>query len=427
MASQKFTICNFVLFLLAGTVAGRAEQVTVPLRPVQFVTCWKDSTFRGRDIADNDYREGFFHGPDGPFSRYEGREVTLTYERTGGAFRGRIVARGLKPNFSYQMKLVGRPTREFGAAGDDATNERIGRTGRWWRKGPWEGNTYDWGYEHDRDDPQSILVSYLIFDYFVTDRYGNATKDFAAVHSIHAFWENRTTMSAGGCGVDGTARRPFPTDAPSYGGYGAGGDARPYDSPSYGYSYSYSYPGTRKVTPHHVSARRSTGYGYDKDYPDSTVGIRLEIERFEEGTMVLPPGDYYCRFLLTEESFHQRGVGGYWQSAMIADHIRFSIRDYVAPPVITFPRNGDTVGPRFVLKGQAEPTEIIKVYSDEAETPLATARSGADGRWAASLRLPPGPHRLHAVAHCGARQSEAGKAVAVVVEIPGTYGCQVSR
>jgi hypothetical protein len=368
------------LFLVLGvaTVEGAvwAGQVTVWLRPERFVTCWQDSTFRGRDIADNDYREGFFSGPYGPFSGYHGRQVILTYERTGGAFRGRLVARGLKPYFAYQMKLVGRPSREFGRLGDDATNERLGRTGRWWRKGPNEGNVYDWSYENSRNDPQAILVGYLIFDYFVTDRYGNATKDFAACHSIHAFWETRSTEATGTGQEEGSLRRAFL---------------------------------------HRVQARRSSGYGYDRDYPDCTVSIRLEIERFEEGTMVLPPGDYDSRFLLTEESFHQRGQGGYWQSALVADRVRFSIRDYVAPPVILSPAGDSPVPSRLVLQGLAEPTEVIQVFADSSREPLATARSGPTGRWRASLRLPAGRHCLHAVAHCGARRSRPGKAVVVTV------------
>ena len=402
-----------LFLLLASALPGGGEQATVRLHPATFVTCWQDSTFRGRDIADNDYRPGFFAGPHGPFSGYQGRDVTLTYQHTGGAFRGRIVARGLKPNFSYQMKLVGRPTREFGPAGDDAANERIGRTGRWWRKAPWEGNVYRWDYEPDSEDPEEILIGYLIFDYFVTDRYGNATHDFAAIHSIHAFWERRSRPSVS----------PTTTNDP----FGATGSSYGY-SPSLteSSSYNYSYSPARNVVEYRPLARRSSGYGYDQDYPDSTVGIWLEIERFEEGTMVLPPGYYDCRFLLTEESFHQRGAGGYWQSALVADRVRFAIRDRVQPPVITYPHPGETVGTSGTIKGRAAPTQVIRIYSaprttaSEEECPLATARSGATGRWSAPLRLPPGPHRLLAVAHCGARASAPGKEVGFAVAVPGS-------
>lgn len=384
----------FLNALLTGSVAAQADSVTVRLRPARFVTCWQDSTFRGRDIADNDYREGFFTGPHGPFSYYEGSEVTLTYERTGGTFRGRIVGRRLKPNFAYQMKLVGRPSREFGRSGDEATNERLGRIGRWWRKSPNEGNVYDWSYENARNDPQAILVGYLIFDYFVTDRYGNATYDFAAIHSIHAFWESRFPDA------ERTAPQPFPSYAAGIG-------------------FSEGLLGHRQARLHRVRARRSSGYGYSKDYPDCTVSIRLEIERFEEGTLVLPPGNYDCRFLLTEESFHQSGGGGYWQSALMADRVRFSIRDRVVPPVILSPAEGSTVGSCFVLQGIAEPLEIIRVYAnDSSQQPLATVRSGPTGRWRAPLRLPAGRHSLRARAHCGARQSTFGKAMVVTVACP---------
>jgi len=358
--------------LWSGLVASaRAEQETVPLVPRPFVTCWKDSTYRGRDIADHPYAATFFSGPGGPFSRYAGREATLTYERSGGAFRGRLVVRGLKPHFAYQMKLVGRPTKEFGAAGDDDTNERLGLTGRWWRKGPWEGNSSDWSYWNDSQSADAIFVGYLLFGYFVTDRYGHATVDFAAATSAHAWWRTSPDPTAG-------SSSPWPSES--------------------------------RVTEYRVRARRSTGYGYDLDHPDCTIGIWTEIERFSEGTMVLPLGDYDGRFLLTEESFHQSGVGGYWQSALGADEIRFTIKE-VDPPAITFPHEGETVGPRVLLKGTAEPTEIIRLRDARTHTPLALARSGASGHWSVTVPLPAGEYGLEAVAHCGARQSEPSPAV----------------
>lgn len=374
------TLCGLVGLGLGLATPIRPAQETVRLVPRPFVTCWKDSTYRGRDIADNPYADTFFRGPGGPFSRYAGREAILTYERSGGAFRGRLVVRGLKPYFAYQMKLVGRPTREFGAAGDDETNERLGLTGRWWRKGPWEGNSSDWSYQNDHEKSDAIFVSYLLFGCFVTDRYGHATVDFAAATSAHAWW-------------------------------------RTYPDPTSGSSSTPWRPEGR-VTAYRVRARRSTGYGYDRDHPDRTVGLWTEIERFSEGTMVLPLGHYYCRFLLTEESFHQSGVGGYWQSALGADEIRFTIKE-VDPPIITSPREGETVGPRVLLKGTSEPTEIIRIRDARTHTPLATARSGASGHWSVSVRLPAGDCCLEAVAHCGARQSEPSPAVAFRVEEVG--------
>ena len=65
----------------------------------------------------------------------------MSFERSGPFLEGFLDASGLKPNFAHQVKLVGMPSAEFGAAGDDLANERIGYAGRWYKVGV--GNATD--------------------------------------------------------------------------------------------------------------------------------------------------------------------------------------------------------------------------------------------------------------------------------------------
>jgi len=346
------------------------ESITVPLTPMPLVTTTDTSTYRGKDVANNFYAADFF-APH--FSGYTDRMATVTYETTGGTFRGRLVVRGLKPNFAYQLKLVGRPTKMFGAEGDDATNEKLGFTGRWWFKQV--NDTTDEIYRARKDDPDFLAQGYLIFDHFITDRYGNATVDFAAAHSGHVLWR------CGNPDLPGSAL-PQPKD---------------------------TRPRYRRVV-----ARRDTGFGYDRDYAPQRIGVWMEIERKTAGETVLPLGDYFCRLLLTEESFHESGEGaGFWASALGVEEARFTLTDPI-PPEMTCPPEGATVSPPVTLKGTAEPLEIVRLL--EGDTPIGLARTNATGRWWALLKgLSPGPHTLHAVAVCGARVSPPGPAVTVIV------------
>lgn len=347
-----------------------AEPVTAILTPMPRVTTTEASTYRGRDVANNPYAADFF-GP--AFSGYTDRMAAVTYQTSGGTFRGRLVVRGLKPNFAYQVKLVGRPTKSFGAAGDDATNEKLGFTGRWWFQQV--NDTTDEIYRARKDDPDFLAQGYLLFDRFITDRFGNATVDFAAADSGHVLWR------LGNLPLPGSAR-PQPKDA----------------RPCY----------------RQVVAQRSTGFGYDRDFPPQWIGVWMEIERKTAGTTVLPLGDYFCRFLLTEESFHESGEGaGFWASALGVEEVRFTITEPV-PPAIEAPADGAAVRSPVAVKGTAEPWEIVRLL--EGDALVGQARTDAAGRWRVLISgLTPGPHTLHAVAVCGARLSPPGPAVTFTV------------
>jgi hypothetical protein len=249
------------------------------------VTTWPTSTYRWKDIATNTYALSYQATYE-----YADAQVTLTYDPSPNVtFAGHLSAANLKPIFAYQMKLVGKPTALWGTAGDDTVNEFIGYTGRWWRNQPNPGNSNDAEYEAYHNDPAYIFEGYLLFDFFVTDASGNAEADFAIDSSYHVLWWEHQ-------------RSPGACDSPILW------------STVVGYA---SHP------------------AYDANVGPTEVGVYAEIERLCTGTTEMPLGLYNCRFLLTEESFHQSGTGdGYWQSAMVNDTIQFVISDLsgVEPP-----------------------------------------------------------------------------------------------
>jgi hypothetical protein len=93
------------------------------------------SNNRWMDIADNLYSSAY----QSSFT-YAQPSVTISHGDTSGAFSGTLTASALKPNFSYQMKIVGNSNV------DDWTNEQLGYAGRWWRVQPNPGNSDDTDY-----------------------------------------------------------------------------------------------------------------------------------------------------------------------------------------------------------------------------------------------------------------------------------------
>jgi len=166
------------------------------LQPVGDITTWADTPFRWMDTADflysTDYRESF---------TYDQPLATLTFCDIANTFRGTLIVGGLKPNFAYQIKQVGKPEKEWGADGDDWTNEQLGYAGRWWRKQPNPGNSNDADYEAHKDDPDYIFLGYLLFVFFVTDEQGNAMAIFAVDSSYHVLWATHDSTG------DGTGHR----------------------------------------------------------------------------------------------------------------------------------------------------------------------------------------------------------------------------
>jgi len=200
-----------------------------------------------------------------------------------------LAAANLKPNFAYQLKLVGVP--------GTASNEGIGLAGRWWQE-EWNGSEWAGGSNlnnkgdgsapnpndlvyfarRDVSDPTSPTglhyryTGYLVLDYFITDALGDAAVTFEADSSYHVLWKTSQRAPTGQDGpVVTTTFDPDP-----------------------------SMP------------------AYDMDYGVSTVGVFGEWERLPVGGVFLRRGAYACGVILTEESFHGSGgaLSGNWAAAM---------------------------------------------------------------------------------------------------------------
>jgi len=255
-----------------GPTNGEGSEAVVVLGPAPALTCKAKPQYRWRDALGHPYSASFRQN----FS-YEKAKVELRYERRAPVFRGRLVARGLKPNFAYQIKLVGMPRSLWGEDAEPESNRRIGEVGRWWIPGNDARNAY---FVEDLDRNQ--MEGYLVFDYFVTDAGGNAEKTFEVRNSLHVLW--RTDQ--------------WPPGEP---------DTEP--------------------TRHKIVATADNP-AYDQTFPEGVLEIYAEAEsgRPPLGKALLPPGDYRCFFLLTEESFHDyfNEDGGDWAAALTA-RVEFTI------------------------------------------------------------------------------------------------------
>ena len=234
------------------------------------------SDYRWRDIATNLYSASYQSS-----YVYDDAIATVDFEQcSDSVFAGHLAASNLKPNFAYQMKLVGKPEGIWGVAGDDLSNELIGYAGRWWRVQPDPGNSDDQDYKLHKEDPDYIYEGYLVFEFFTTDSLGGAAVEFASESSYHVlWWEHQRT---GG-----------PCDSPVKWSTVVGHAGDP---------------------------------AYDEDVGPTEVGVYGEIERLCYGETTLPAGTYNCRFALTEESFHQSGEGeGNWATVLVCDTLYFEM------------------------------------------------------------------------------------------------------
>ena len=250
-------------------------------------------TFRFKDVSGQVFAANYIAN-----YAYSNAQVQVSLNTSEGSFlAGTIQAQGLKPNFAYQVKLGGRNTR-LGANGDDATNERLGLIGRWWRAYPNPANAKDDDYFAHKDDPNYAYSGYLIIGFFITDAQGGATLHLEGDNSFHVLW--RTNQ-----------RSPAPNDGPID---------------------TFVLPAT-------------TGNpAYDVTNPSQPLGIYGEWEptRVLPGTLAMPNGHYACDFVLTEESFHDSGPNaGNWTAALSAP-IAFDIG---TPPEIQWSSPAEIVYP----------------------------------------------------------------------------------
>lgn len=263
------------------------------MRDIDSGTTSPSGQYRWMDVADQAYSSSY----QGSYN-YTRATVRLTFASVGTLLHGQLIAADLKPNFAYQLKLVGVP--------DTPSNERIGLAGRWWQE-EWNGTRWSNGqnlnnkgdgtspspndqiYYARRDVVDSTsptlkhyrYTGYLVFDYFVTDSLGNASPDVRADSSYHVLWKTtqRSHTSADG---------PIKTNL---------FDVDPNLNPAYA-----------------------------TDYPPQTVSIFGEWERLPAAGVFLAPGDYVCQMILTEESFHGSGgaLAGNWAAAMGVD-LQFAV------------------------------------------------------------------------------------------------------
>ena len=249
----------------------------VTLNLVTYRDPWAASRPRFWDIDDRPFDDFLAKG----FS-YARANVELTYDAAPETpfFKGHLRASGLKPNFSYQLKLAGKPrdgARGWGNFGDDVANERIGRIGRWWDDENQFNATdsyFDINYKNATPATRTSVYGYHLMAIAVTDSDGNVDVDFDGSGSFHVTWQDKQSF-----GKDFEAGT-FPI-----------GSEPPF-------------------------------YGYGHDVADKNIKLWLEREPGRPVRVSLPKGRYNVRFILTEDSFHNNfggtssAEGGLWQTVL---------------------------------------------------------------------------------------------------------------
>ena len=304
--------CMVSVLLCIFAMANKAPAATIVLEDIDSGTTSPTGDYRWLDIADQLYGATYRTNYN-----YTHANVTVTFESADTTLHGKLEASNLKPNFAYQLKLVGFP--------GTPSNEPIGFAGRWWQE-EWNGsewtngqnlnnkgdgsfpNPNDDDYLSRRDTPDSTsptglkyrYTAYLVFDYFITDEAGNALLNFEANSSYHVLWK---TSQQSRTSDDGTVKsRAFDADPSSE--------------------------------------------AYEDDYLSQVVSLFGEWERLPVGEVFLQPGNYVAQMVITEESFHGNGeFEGTWAGAMAAD-IEFRI---VTPCKADVDNNRDVDGSDLAL------------------------------------------------------------------------------
>ena len=211
---------------------------------------------------------------------YSNATVGFTYDTPqSGKLNGIISGSGLKPYATYQIKIIGKPTCEYGLSGDDGINENIGYMGRWTVLNPsctGAGcNRDDAQYEANKSSGAECIAGYLVFDYFTADSNGDI---YASDVNITSDTSCHVLRCGGGvCGSTGDTNL----------------------------GYLDSSHSDVLFCP------------YDK------VNGEPEPGRGGCGGLTLSPGSYDTEMVITEESFHQ--VTGTWTTVMSGD-ISFEVQ-----------------------------------------------------------------------------------------------------
>lgn len=213
------------------------------------------------DLAGNIYSSEYMKRFDYEKTARSGPIVRIRIDKAAPTFRGRLEARGLKPNFAYQMKLRGKFE-------DRKSFEAIGYAGRW--RLPGKRTNYD-DIEYQEYENKAEVEAYLFFDYFITDAAGDAIRDFALDSSLHVIWS--------------ALHQYLPDD------------------------FMDIYTVLVIASDPKVYARPK------KDPTIERVWAERELSRYKEADQkqFLQAGTYNAELVLTEESFHSwYRDGGYW-------------------------------------------------------------------------------------------------------------------
>lgn len=206
----------------------------------------------------------------GPDHDYSTANVSFTYDTPANdKLSGTITATGIKPDMTYQIKFIGKPTCHY-PTGDDDANERIGYKGRWTVLGTsCSGagcNRSDTQYEAnkalpDGDPNKECIAGCLIWDYVTADGSGAVTKTIETANSYHVLW-----CGGGTCGHSNNSQLVI-------------------------------------QDPYPICAE---------------TDVNGQIERFSCNGLVLDEQVYDLEIVLNEESFHQSSYGT-WTAVMATD------------------------------------------------------------------------------------------------------------
>ena len=293
--------------LLASSVVSVAPAQAEPIQAMNnptsvelspFKDPWPSAKLRWWDIENNPFDTFLDNlGQSGQFNYTAptaNQYVRVTYDKAPatGYFKGYVEARGLKPNFAYQIKLAGKPVkgkRGWGAYGDDVANERLGYVGRWWcdtshaTQTNYDDSHYVNFYKNVSGSAAHDIYGYLFMGIFVTDEFGNANSNFNGHYSYHITWQPWQS---------GAKQTPAGT-----------------------------WTVQSQTAPYYA-------YGYQLD--PAPVQLWHEYEHNMNSTRPLiaslPTGAYNCRLLLTEETFHNNfgggtnsTAGGFWQTVLASE------------------------------------------------------------------------------------------------------------
>jgi hypothetical protein len=275
---------NSIFILPAEPFSAIPSYFKIYLQDIDSSLPFPTGDYRWLDIANQPYSETYRTSYN-----YSQATVSTNYNTQGTTLVGTFQAENLKPNFAYQLKLVGTP--------GTSSNEQIGLVGRWWQE-EWNGTAWTNGQNlNDKGDgsspnPNDIVyysrrditdatsptgfhykfTGYLVFDYFITNGQGNATITFETGSCYHVLWK--------------TTQRSRTTD-----------------------------DGLLKTT---TFTANTSSPVYDTNYIEQTISIFGEWERLPMGNVPLAAGDYTAQLVLTEESFHGDGgtYAGNWAAAM---------------------------------------------------------------------------------------------------------------